>query len=107
MNAPFISDALPELAHELETLLLKCGEPDLAAQIRLLHIVDRCRCREDFCATFYTEPRPGGSWGAGHRNISLDCEQGMLILDVVDHKLKCVEVLDRPEVRKRLHEILP
>jgi len=107
MSAPLISDALPELAQELETLLAKDGEPELAAQVRQLHIVDRCRCGDDFCATFYTVPRPSGSWGAAHRNISLDCEHGMLILDVVDDKLTCVEVLDRDEIRKRLHEILP
>jgi hypothetical protein len=107
MNAPLISDALPGLAHELTTLLLKDGEPELAAQVQQLHIVDRCRCGDDFCATFYTVPCPRGAWGTGHRNLSLDCEHGMLILDVVDDKLTCVEVLDRDDIRKRLHEILP
>jgi hypothetical protein len=107
MSAPLLIDAMPELAQELESLLAKDGESDLAVQVRQLHIVDRCRCGDDFCATFYTVPRPNGAWGAGHRNISLDCETGMLILDVVNDKITCVEVLDRDEIRHRLHEVLP
>jgi hypothetical protein len=107
MSAPLLIDAMPELAQELESLLVKDGESDLAVQVRQLHIVDRCRCGDDFCATFYTVPRPNGAWGAGHRNISLDCETGMLILDVVNDKITCVEVLDRDEIRHRLHEVLP
>jgi hypothetical protein len=107
MSAPVLKDALPDLARELETLLLKSGEPELAVQVPQLQIVDRCRCGDGFCATFYTVPRPHGPWGAGHRNISLACGRGMLILDVVDDKVTCVEVLDRDEIRKKLHEILP
>lgn len=107
MDAPLLIDVLPELAQELEALLVQDGEPELAAQIRQASIVDRCRCGEDFCATFYTVPKPSGSWGAGHRNILLDCTRGMLILDVVRDRLKCVEVLDRDEIRQKLHEICP
>ncbi len=104
---PLLKDAIPELAEELESLLLKQGEPELATQIPQLRIVDRCRCGDDFCAQFYTVPRPTGSWGAGHRNISLDCKTGMLVLDVVDDKVTSVEVLDRDEIRRKLHELLP
>lgn|SRR5262249_39659611 len=107
MSTPLLTDVIPELAQELETLLAKEGEPTLAAQVRQLHIVDRCRCGDSFCGTFYTVPRPNGVWGAGHRNISLDCQTGMLILDVVDDRVTAVEVLDRDEIRQRIHEILP
>jgi hypothetical protein len=106
MSAPLILDVLPELAQELEALLVKQSELQLAAQVRGLRIVDRCRCDDDFCATFYTVPRPNGSWGPGHRNVSLDCKHGMLILDVVDDKLTCVEVLYRDEIRQKLHKII-
>jgi hypothetical protein len=46
---------MPSLARELEALLLEAEEPELAAQIVELEIVDRCRCgardqvRELFC----------------------------------------------------------
>jgi hypothetical protein len=31
----------------------------------------------------------------------------MLILDVVDGEIACVEVLDRKDVREKLEEVLP
>ena len=106
-STPLLADAIPDLARELEALLVSSGESSLAAQVRGLRIVDRCRCDDSFCATFYTVTRPKGAWGPGHKNISLDCETGMLVLDVVDDKITCVEVLDRDEIRQRLHQVLP
>jgi hypothetical protein len=103
-SAPLLTEALPELAQELEELLAK-QEPEIALQVRQLRIVDRCRCGDDFCAMFYTVPRPKGSWGRGHRNISLGCKTGRLVLDVVDDKVTAVEVLDRDDIRKKLDEI--
>jgi len=100
-------ETLPELAQELEELLIQATEPALAAQIHTLTIVDRCRCGDDFCATLYTEPRPQGSYGPNHRNIELNASEGMIILDVVGSKIACVEVLYRDEIRKALHSALP
>jgi hypothetical protein len=107
MHAPLLIDAFPELGQELETLLAQESEPVLAAQIRQVRIVDRCRCGDNSCATFYTAPRPSGSYGPGHRNIMLDAERGMLVLDVVGDKIMCVEVLDRDDIRQTLDQILP
>ena len=100
-------ETLPELAQELEELLIQATEPALAAQIHTLTIVDRCRCGDDFCATLYTEPRPQGAYGPNHRNIELNASEGMIILDVVGSKIACVEVLYRDEIRKALHSALP
>jgi hypothetical protein len=100
-------DVLPTFVAELEQLLTEEGELVLSAQVRELNIVDRCRCGDDFCATFYTEPRPKGSYGSGHRNIALEPREGMLILDVVSSKIACVEILYRDEIRKALHAALP
>ena len=55
---PLVSDVLPTLAVELRTLLVEQNEPELAAQIPGLRIVDRCRCGDGFCATFYVRPKP-------------------------------------------------
>jgi hypothetical protein len=100
-------DILPTLAVELEQLLIEQKEPALAAQVHHLNIVDRCRCGDDFCATFHTEPKPKGSYGPWHRNITLELNNGMIILDVVKEKIVCVEVLYRDEVKKALHAALP
>jgi hypothetical protein len=106
MPLPLIN-VLSALAAELEQLLSAANEPALAAQVSSLQIVDRCRCGDDFCSTFYTEPRPQGSYGKGHRNVELEPADGMLILDMVKEKIVCVEVLYRDEIRKTLHAALP
>ena len=105
--SPLVACALPQLACELEGLLTKHGEPELAAQVPGLRIVDRCRCGDDFCATFYTQPKPNGRYGSDHRNVALEPEQGMLILDIVGGRIACVEVLYRDEVRRALQAVLP
>lgn len=64
-------DVLPQFVTELEQLL-KHNEPVLAAQVRGLSIIDRCRCGDDFCATFYTEPPPKGRYGPNHRTLPLE-----------------------------------
>ena len=102
-----LSAALPELVNELEALLGAQGEANLAALVRGLQIVERCRCGDDFCATFDVQPKPEGAYGPTHRNVVLDPDRGMLILDVVNQEIACVEVLYRDDVRERLHAIFP
>lgn len=106
-NAPKLSEILPGLSLELKELLLKQGELVLAAQVPELRIIDRCRCGDDFCGSFYVQPRPEGSYGPSHRNIGLSPEEGMLILDVVDSRIVYVEVLCRDEVRRAVEAAVP
>ena len=98
-------DTFPAFASELRLLLEEQGESELAAQVPELMIFDRCRCGDDFCSTFYTQPKPEGAYGPGHRNVALTPEEGMIILDVVAGEIACVEVLDRKDVRKKLDEV--
>jgi hypothetical protein len=114
VSSPLLVDVLPRLANELHGLLEERKEHGLAAQVPMLRIVDRCRCGDDFCATFYTQPkpdftqkRPEGAYGPGHKNILLLPKKGWLILDVVLDNIMCVEVLYRDEVRDDLRAILP
>ncbi len=97
-----LTETLPSFAAELEELLKKGGHAELAARVSALKIVDRCRCGDDFCASFYTECKPQGSYGASHRCVELEPETGMLILDVVADKIVHVEVLYRPDIREKL-----
>jgi len=92
----------PALSAELQQLLSRQGEAALAVQIPRLAVIDRCRCGDDFCGTFYVQPKPKGAYGPGHRNVALEPSEGMLILDVVDDKIAGVEVLYRDEIRERL-----
>jgi hypothetical protein len=97
----------PEFAEELAALLLAENEPGLADQMLSAEIVSRCECEDEFCASFYTEPRPDGAYGPGHENIQLEPATGMVILDVVQGRLMQVEVLYHPEFRYRLRLALP
>jgi hypothetical protein len=101
-----LPDVLPSFAAELRQLLDEQHEHELAAQVPTLTIFDRCRCGDDICATFYTGPKPNDGFGPGHRNVRLMPEDGMLILDVVDGKIACVEVLDREDFRQKLLGVL-
>lgn len=93
-------DAMPEFAEELRGLLVL--EPDLAASVSLLKIIDICDCGESDCATFYTMSKPNGSWGLGLEVIPLEPKNGMLVLDVVQREIALVEVLNRPDVKAGL-----
>jgi len=105
-----LSEVFPELSKELQGLLHGGGEAELAEQVPLLNILDRCRCGDDFCATIYTQPPPVGRYGPNHRTIrtiDLDAENGMIIVDVVSKEIACIEILNRDEIRKKLLEVLP
>lgn len=102
-----LQDVLPSLADEMEALLTKANELELSSQVVELKIVDRCRCEDDFCASFYTQPKPIEGYGPGHRNVVLRPEKGMLVLDVVASRIMYVEVLNRDEIRKAIRAVLP
>lgn len=102
-----LAETLPAFATELQQLLIDKGEHELTAQLPDLVILDHCRCGDNFCATFYTQPKPHGGYGSNHRNVALAPEEGMLILDIVGDKIACVEVLYRDEVREKLIAALP
>jgi hypothetical protein len=55
----------PELSAELEQLLRVSGEHLSAEQIPGLRVLERCRCGDDFCATFYTRSKPKGPLWTG------------------------------------------
>ena len=104
---PLLLDALPNLADELSTLLNQGGATELALQVPFLRLVDRCRCGDDFCATLYTAPKPNGAYGPNHESMSLNPSSGHLILDIVDRKIVCIEILFREDLRTRVLQLFP
>jgi hypothetical protein len=96
-DAPLLREKYPDLSRELISLLEAEDESDLAICAWDLRIIARCPCRDDFCQSFYTAPKPEGPYGPGHRNLSLSTGHvGMLIIDVVGNQIMFVEVLDYP-----------
>ena len=115
----------PEVVELLTKLLADAGEESLASTVAELVVFDRCQCGMDDCATVYTRPRPRGPFGPSHRNVAffrpsticLDtgrsaAEDGlptapyMVILDVVDDQIACIEILDE-DCRRMLIAALP
>ena len=75
-KSTLLRDVLPLLSQELQQVFKDLGEADLALQVSGLSIVDRCRFRDDFCESFYTQPKPKGAYSAGHRNVALEPPKG-------------------------------
>jgi hypothetical protein len=56
------------LAQELQELFMQRSEEELASQVPGLRVLDRCRCGDDFCGTFYVRAKlkpfkPSSFWG--------------------------------------------
>ena|SRR5437867_8958033 len=102
-----LSAEFPALAAEITERLRARAEHQLAATVPGLHIIGRCRCGDDFCATMYTEPPPRGAYGSNHRSIDLDANEGLVILDVRHERIACVEVLNRDDIRRKLLGFFP
>lgn len=88
-----LRDALPELVKEVSGLLIDGGGPELVEQTPSLRIMGRCRCGDDFCATIYTAPHSVGQWGRIEETISLDPDEGMMILEVAKGWITEIEIL--------------
>ncbi len=95
-------DLVPTFAEELGRLLMQAGRPELAAQASGLPVVARCRCGEANCGTSYNVPPPNGPWGPKHQSILLPSTDGLVVVDVLEDRIVCVEVLDRPDVSDAL-----
>lgn len=99
---PLVREVYPGLVDELVRLLESEGEQWLSITVRDIRLVAACGCGDDFCQSIRTSEHPEGTpYGPGHRNVLLDPEEGMLILDVVDERIVYVEVLSRPAMRRQ------
>jgi hypothetical protein len=100
-----LKDALPQVAQELAHGFHLEGRDDLAEQVAQLELVDRCSCTDDFCASFYTQPRM--SWEGKKVERFILRMPGLFCLNTVNGVVAHVELLQRPEVRERLRELFP
>lgn len=102
--APLLREIHPDFSAELVSLLEAEGHSDLAVCACDLRIIARCPCKDDFCQSFYTAPKPDGAYGLGHSNIPLfsnNDHSGMIVFDVVHGRIMFVEVLYYPPLRER------
>ncbi|RAY16595.1 hypothetical protein DPM19_05770 [Actinomadura craniellae] len=80
-------------------LLRAEGEHRLAGSVPGLRFYEWCGCPDDFCSSFYTGPRPAHPYGPEHRNVVLSPHDCMMVLDVVSHAIRYVEILYRGTLR--------
>jgi hypothetical protein len=100
MNAPLISEVLPDLLEEIVFLLQGTGAEPLEEQLRALRIESICDCGDDNCSSFAT---------AGEvkveQVVELSPAEGFLIIDLNQAQKICfIEVLGRPDIKYLLEE---
>ncbi len=99
-----LADALPKFAEELAHGLAVQGHKHLAEAVLSVEIVERCRCDEPGCVTFYAVPKTSATaWPASKRVIAP--AKGVMCVHYIDRQILCVEVLDRPDDRAKLDQI--
>ena len=99
-DGPLVAQKLPELAAELERLLLAQNRPDLAEQLSTLRITAVCPCEIEACGSFYTA-RPMKRWFRRGKQVPA----GDLVVDTIDGEIVFIEVLGRPDVRATLRTL--
>ena len=99
-----LKDLFSELVEDIRVLLESAARTDLIPSLEKAGIVDKCRCKDDFCSSIYTAEKPTGSWEPDHETVSQKPKNGMINLDVVSDRIVYIEVIDRPDIHKLVNE---
>jgi hypothetical protein len=104
---PLIRDLAPSLVEEMKQHLDDLGETAVSAKVEPLEAWGRCTCGDDFCSSFYTGPRPLGTWSdeGDHRTTPLPVHEGMVNLDILSGEIRYVEVIDRPDLARAVGQL--
>lgn len=94
-------DALPEFAAELSRGLADLGYKKLATSVNSIVIVERCKCDETGCITFYAAPKTSVT-SQRPCNTAIPAVKGLTCVQYIGQQIVWVEVLGRPEDRKKL-----
>jgi len=99
-----VREVFPELAKEILHDLRRLKRNELAAEMTNLRVVDRCRCGEAVCGTFYTEDADlRKRFGASGIDIMLEC--GSTVTELKGRIVR-IETLD-PQVTEMLCQVIP
>lgn len=98
-----LEDAAPQFSDELEQALARI-EPQLAATIADLEIVDICDCSDPDCASFYTVKRTRAAWMWHRSGRSIELNPDVTV-DVVGDTIIAVEAYRRPALREALRQL--
>ena len=99
-----VRELFPELAKQILHDLRRLKRSDLAAEMMNLRVVDRCRCGEPVCGTFYTQDADlRKRIGTSGIDIMLEC--GATVTEVKGRIVE-IETLD-PQVTEMLCRVIP
>lgn len=96
-----LAQVLPELAKDLSLGVASMGHQKLAALVYTIEVVERCKCDEPGCVTFFCVPQRS----APHPDICqriIAPARGVVCVQYVDQQIIWVEVLGCPEYREIL-----
>ena len=100
MEAPLISEVLPDLVEEMVHLLQGTGAEPLEKQLRALKIESVCDCGDENCASFATATEV-----KVESVVELQSIEGYLIIDLNAAEEICfIEILGRSDVKYLLEE---
>jgi hypothetical protein len=108
----YFVNVLPEFYEEVSALLDRLGRTDLSSQLKTLEIVQRCPCTDFGCASFQVsasntpdafEIAPQQRRSTFTKSVDLNANNGKIKLSVDSlGRITSFEVLNRPDVRKKL-----
>ncbi len=101
-----LGDVLPELTNALAAAFESDGMMQLAQSFPTLVVWDRCRCDDDGCATVYTEDKDLWLGQTLDRVIPSVSIPGLLCIQVLGTRVVCIELLNRPDLKRKLVEAL-
>ena len=93
-------DALPEFAAELSRGLAELGHKELATSVNSIVIVERCKCDETGCITFYAVPKTVTNQRPC--KTAMPVVKGLTCVQYIGQQIVWVEALGRPEDREKL-----
>jgi hypothetical protein len=103
MNRKMLKECLPDFAQELEMLLTREKNPELARQVRFMQVdVDAFGSDGDFCRMLCTGLNPRSGWGRGDTSIVLKPDQGNVLLTMLDRETTAVEVFFRRDIQEKV-----
>lgn len=107
MNRKLLKDCLPDFAQELEMLLIREQDPELARQVPLMQLdVEKCGSGENFCSMLCTGLRPEKSWGCGDTSIVLKADRGNVLLNILECGAVAVEVFFRKDIQEKVERLV-
>lgn len=97
----YLVDALPDFSDELSRGLADLGHQELATSVKAIVIVERCKCNETGCITFYAVPKSSLT-NKCRCKTAYPVVRGLTCVQYIGQNIVWVEAVGRPDDRKKL-----